>query len=144
MMTLRIGRRIMARGVRKEIGFTLIEVLLSVMILSFGLIVVNQTLLRSLSHLSYSQARFQANQVMERKIFETRKKAWSEKKRPPSRDNGVLLENRTSYSFESQSVSVRGSKFLYEVRMAIHWLDSGKEKGFSRTFYIQLPYVVQA
>jgi len=142
MTTLRTGKASFKKifVLKSSAGFTLVEVILSVVILSIGLVAVNQTLLRSLSILSYSQTRFQANRLMENKIWEIQNQASVKKKAPPSKEDGVLLGAKRTFTYQLQSVSVRGSAFLYEIRMAIHWLESGQDKGLSRSFYALLPY----
>ena len=141
-MTLQIGKRNQKGHLipRASAGFTLIEVILSVVIHSVGLVAVNQTLLHSLSVLSYSQTRFQANRLAENKMWEIQNQTFSKNQPPPRRDEGVLLGTNRTFSYQLQSVSVRGSEFLYEIRMVIHWLESGREKGLSRNFYARLPY----
>ncbi len=144
MTTLITGSSVPEHSALKKNGFTLIEVLISVMILSFGLIAVNQTLLQSLSILNYAQTRFQASRAAEKKIFEIQNQAWHQKKAPKPKESGVLLGDRKTFTYLLQSAGVRGSEFLYEVRMAIQWLESGKEKGLTRSFYARLPYVPKA
>ncbi len=120
-------------------GFSLIEVLLSVVILSTGLVLINQTLLRSLTAADYANTRARADQAVEKKIWEVKSLAWAERSRPPAREEGVLLEGKETFPYELQSVGVRGSDFLYEVRLAVKWLNSGREKGLTRAFYARLP-----
>ncbi len=129
---------------KSQTGFTLMEVILSVMILSVGLIAVNQTLLRSLSILHFSETRFEANRLAENKIWEIQDAALHHGKAPQRKEEGVLLGARKTFSYQLQALTVRGSDFLYEIRMAIHWLEAGKENGLSRSFYARLPTPAQS
>ncbi len=129
---------------KSQNGFTLMEVILSVMILSIGLIAINQTLLRSLSLLHYSETRFEANRFAENKIWEIQDAAFHQGKAPQRKEEGVLLGSHKTFSYHLQAVTVRGSEFLYEIRMAIHWLEAGKENGLSRSFYARLPTLTQS
>jgi len=121
-------------------GFSLVEVLLSVVILSAGLVAVNQTLLQSLAAADYVNTRAQADQASEKKIWEIKNSAWVDRVPPPLREEGMLLEGRNVFPYQVRSVSVRGSRFLHEVRLSARWVDSGRQKGLTRTFYARLPY----
>lgn len=143
MMMLIIGKTPQRTWGALAQGFTLIEVMLSVTLLSLGLIAVNQTLLSSLSILNYSDTRFDADQAAQHKIFEIQDQALHHKQAPRAKEEGVLLRGRKTFSYLLQSVSVRGSQSLYEVRLRVQWLDAGKEKGLNRTFYARVPSIPQ-
>ncbi len=131
-----LGRFFPASGQR---GFSLIEALLSVVILSIGLVLINQALLYSLTASDYANTRAEVNQSADKKIWEVKNAAWSQGVIPPFREEGVLLEGKDSFPYEMRSVGVRGSQFLYEVRLKVNWLNSGRQKGLTRTFYARLP-----
>ena len=138
-MILRIGKRQGTCLGSGQNGFTLIEVMLSVVLLSVGLVAINQALLKSLSTLAYLQTRGQANSITQNKIWEIQSAAWNQNEAPSRKEDGVLLGTHQAFNYKLQSVTVRGSELLYEIRLAVRWLESGKELGLQRSFYARLP-----
>ncbi len=120
-------------------GFSLIEVVLSVIVLSVGLIAVNQTLLFALSSLNYADIRMQADQLAEEKIWEVQSTARHSAQKPPVREEGEILGSDRAFNYILQSVAVRGSSYLYESRLSLEWRDSGKKNKIVRHFYASLP-----
>lgn len=140
MMMLPIGKNGSVQGLRlAQAGFSLIEVLLSVVILSAGLVLINQTLLQSLVAADYANTRARADRAANKRIWEVKSLVWTERARPPVKEDGVLLEDKDTFTYQINSTGVRGSQFLYEVRLSLKWLNSGREKGLTRAFYARLP-----
>lgn len=137
MMTLPIGNSKTCIRLQEQGGFSLIEVVLCVVLLSVGLIAINQTLLKSLSTLSYIEHRYEADRIAQNQIWEIQNQAWYEKKSPLPRDKGVLLGSSKTFSYDLRSAQL--SAFLYEVRLTVEWPESGKNKGLTRAFYASLP-----
>jgi prepilin-type N-terminal cleavage/methylation domain-containing protein len=129
---------------RRQVGFSLVEVMICVVILSLGLFSVNQTLLRSLSSLHYIETRFEANRVAENKIWEIQNQALHQKVAPGSRESGTLLGADKTFEYEASAHPIDHMNRLYKVRFVVRWLESGREKALIRNFYIRFPYVAQS
>lgn len=139
-MTLPTGKR-RPRGQgklkRDAAGFTLIEVLLSVVILSAGLVAVDQILLRLAGHTGYLEHRGEASRLAANKKWEAEQEA--EKKGSAPTGQGVLLGARKAFSYQLKSKGVEGQAGLLEMELAVGWEESGIKKDIHRTFYLSLP-----
>jgi type II secretory pathway pseudopilin PulG len=122
-----------------QVGFSILEVVLSVVLVSVGLVAVSQTSLFSLSTLNYANVRFEANRAAEEKIWEVQNQALRWGQRPPATEEGQLLGTERIFAYHLQSVPLQGSSFLFEVRLSVQWLSSGKRNTLNRDFYARLP-----
>ncbi len=122
-----------------ESGFSLIEVILSVVILSVGLIAINRTLLNSLSVLGYSKTRSEAERVASNKIWEIQSLAIHQNIKPEASESGELLAQTKTFSYNLLSAPAGGMDLLREVRLQVKWPESGRIQGLKRAFYVLLP-----
>lgn len=122
------------RMLKSQSGFTLIEIILSVVILSVGLIAVDQILLSSLTTLRYVKTRAEADRVLTHKIWEVENQVKHTHRFPATPDTGVLLGTDKTFTYYLQSNSE--SAFLKQMRLSVNWPDAGRMQGISRTFYV--------
>ena len=125
---------------KSQSGFSLIEVMLCVVMLSVGLVAVNRTLLTSLGAMSFAVMRAEADRVTADKVWEIQSNARNRNQPPASSESGTLLGSEKTFEYDLKSAAT-GNGRLREVRLAVHWKNSGKEQGLTRAFYVLLPNV---
>lgn len=133
-MTSLIGKR-GGRG-----GFTLIEVLVSVVILMAGVIVIDQILLVSMSRLGFLEHRFEANRLLTNKIWEVQDLINRTGAAPKNFDDSVLMGSERVYNYAMQSKSVGKTAGLYQADFRISWTEAGWAKKILRSYYFGIPY----
>lgn len=122
----------------KTKGFTLIEVMLCVVVLSIGLVAVNQTMLKSLDVIRYVLTRAEADRVANLKIWEIHSDAKHRQEAPPANERGTLLGTDKVFRYQLQAAEEGGNK-LYRVRIRLDWTETSKSRGLTRDFYVRLP-----
>jgi len=129
-----------AGGIRLRAGgFTLIEVLLSVLILSVGLIGVFRPLLASMSALEFIGNRSEASRLMIHLIWKHQEESRVLGEIVERLGQGELVgaESVYHYSLKAEPLSSRGR--LYQVDYKISWHEGGRNKSLSRGAYLLLP-----
>jgi prepilin-type N-terminal cleavage/methylation domain-containing protein len=131
--------RAIRHGSRK--GFTLIEVILSIMILALGIISVQRVFIGTLSALSVIENWSQAERLLEEKIWslgrEVREQGRKFKKR---QDSGMLLGLDRTYQYEVSIREISSDANLMEAQAAVFWGKQGVSRSIKRTFYLMVPY----
>jgi len=130
----------MFRSGRKK-GFTLIEVILSVVILTVGVISVQKILIGSLSALSIIENWDQAEWLLQGKIWEVERKIREKPKgfQPTQKHETLLGKNRT-YQYDLNIRSISPGNNLMEAAAEISWENRGIRRSISRVFYLLVPY----
>ncbi len=117
-------------------GFTLVEVIIAVSILSLGVVFIFHILLHSLDILEY------CSQLLWGSIW-AQEKMWQEesllkvKRYPKSLDSGSFTIDRTSYLWRFWSYLGSGSASLYKLNLTLY-TTKGKRLGlFSKYAYLK-------
>jgi len=121
-------------------GFTLVEVMLSVVILMAGVIVIDQILLASMSRLSFLEHRFEANRLLANKIWEVQDLINRTGTAPKNFDDSVLMGHERVYNYAMQAKPVGKSGDLYRADFRIAWTEAGWAQKIVRTYYLGMPY----
>jgi prepilin-type N-terminal cleavage/methylation domain-containing protein len=124
---------------KREGGFTLIEVLISVAILACGIIAVNRVLLSLVGALNYAEGRMDANRLISNKIWELKDQTRRTRKWVKMQDNGKLYGGVKVYDYEVSSQALDPGNFLYELRVRLGWQSSGRKNVLDRFAYLVLP-----
>jgi prepilin-type N-terminal cleavage/methylation domain-containing protein len=119
-------------------GITLIEVLISVVILSGGLIVVYQPLLKSLGVLSYLEQRSEASRMANEFLWKLQREATQSGNVPTEGAAGELLGRSRAYQFRIDMRDVVNSERLLEAKLAISWRSGGKKRQIQRVTYVSV------
>jgi prepilin-type N-terminal cleavage/methylation domain-containing protein len=122
-------------------GFTLIEVVLSIVVLAVGLVFVQRTLLGSFTALNTIEHWSQAEQILDEKIWDVKRRV---------REQGRTVQR------ESQNEMFLGNEKVYRGNMDIHWMDpqgrlikvnaqiawgrTGMSHIIKRTIYLWVPH----
>lgn len=127
-------------SLRKAEGFTLIELLLAIVILSAGLVVIDQILLASVSALSYVDNRTEANRVLANKIWETQDQAYRLKKKFSAGGTGIVTGSEKTFNYSLEKTGAVSGGRLYPFKMSLRWDQTGKSKAISRSFFVWIPH----
>ena len=115
-------------------GFTLIELLICIVILSAGIVVIDQVLLASVSALSYVDNRTDANRMMANKIWEIGAEVEQSGKFIRKKDAGVMSAGAQKIDYELHSWPI-DSATLFGTELTLRWEQTGRKKSITRTFY---------
>lgn len=120
---------------RRKNGMTLLEVLVSVVILGVALVAVYQPLLFSLNALNFVGSRLEASHLMSGMIWEFREKARASGKIPKSKGAETLMGNQKTYEFR---IVTHGSteNDPVDVNALIEWDAGRQKKSIRRAFYV--------
>lgn len=122
-------------------GFTLIEVILSIMILAFGIVSVQRVFLGSLSAFSVIENWSQAERLLEGKIWEIGREVHEKgKKFQKRKDSGLLLGSDRVYQYDLSVREISPDAHLMEAKAAVSWGNQGRGHSIKRTFYLRVPY----
>lgn len=129
-------------GKKKNKGFTLIEVMVSVAILSIGLLVIIQGFSSSLNTLRICQNNLEASLFAEEKMAELEIYSKQEKKGFGPDLSGVLPgAGNLSFEWRIGLAPETGYEGLNKVLNIVSWIE-GKRKGVnSLTTFLLIPYV---
>ena len=124
--------QINARG-----GFSLIEVLLSVSMLSVGLILVYQPFLRGVSSLGYARDRLEASSLLGGYTWELENEILQQGQlKPLSRHLILLGKNKTFDATAVARMVKRETRALYETEIVLSWVHDGRRKSVTRNTYL--------
>ena len=115
-----------------------LEVLLSVIILSVGIIAVYQPLLVSLGALNYADDRMEADYLLSKKLWVLENETAQGNLDGLASDETLLGRNKPyRYQAFSQPV-VTGEQELQQVRLKMSWKDGGRDRSVIRELYLKL------
>ena len=126
---------------KPKAALTLIEVLISVSLLSIGIVAVYKPLLNSLSVLSYVEVHSEAGRlasnflwILEEKVRETGSFSI------PSETGSFTGQTRT-YQYRLISRDVGSTHDLHEITLLVSWDSGGLTRQMSRMAYLMVPPV---
>ncbi len=129
-----------SRNCRKK-GFTLVEVILSVVILTVGVISVQKILIGSLSALSVIENWDQSEWLLQGKIWEVKRRIQEKPQGfQPARKHEILLGKNRTYQYDLNIRSISPDNNLMEAEAEISWENRGIRRSVSRVFYLMVPY----
>lgn len=119
-------------------GFTLIEIMLAVVILSFGLVLVLRSFATALDGITRSENVKAASYLLEEKMEEIKEKAKEEdgiKRGTSSGQFTVLTPRRCEWSLEVVPSGV--DEDLNEVKLEISWQEGKSKRSLFGTTYLE-------
>jgi len=124
-MMLLIGKR------KRNKGFLLVEVMVSISILSIGLLLVLNSFFRSIKAVEVSRDYFKAGLLLENKIYELLNKGTEEGVWEGSFDD---FNKRFSWNLDARTIE---ESPLNEINLKVSWGGKDKEKDISISTYIK-------
>jgi len=122
---LLIGKR------KRNKGFLLVEVMVSISILSIGLLLVLNSFFRSIKAVEVSRDYFKAGLLLENKIYELLNKGTEEGVWEGSFDD---FNKRFSWNLDARTIE---ESPLNEINLKVSWGGKDKEKDISISTYIK-------
>ncbi|MBN1586610.1 MAG: type II secretion system protein [Candidatus Omnitrophica bacterium] len=118
----------------KNNAFTLVELLLAVSVLAFGLSMILQGYLTSLKALNRTEELITASVLLESKMDEVLETSTEEKGIQPGFASGDFEEfGDKRHRWELRARSVAEMPMVYEVELAVLWEESGRERAVTST-----------
>ncbi|MEK7850185.1 MAG: prepilin-type N-terminal cleavage/methylation domain-containing protein [Candidatus Omnitrophota bacterium] len=120
---------------RRTLSFTLIEVMVTVSVLSFGILLLYHSFFISVDSVQYASNRLNAQIWLD-------VKAWEEKDAfaraggamPTASEAGVVKLNGRDFIFQSSIQPLEAD--LYTLTLALSWKESGKERSLFYATYL--------
>ena len=117
-------------------GMTLVEVLLALTVLSFGLIFVYRPLLSSLNALAHAEARLEAGRLMADQIWELQARLQSDAWITGAVDSHTVLGARQPYALTWRIAPLVSDGGLAEASLVLSWTAGGKKWQVKRNLYL--------
>ncbi len=134
-----MGQAGRGRRVDKRSGLTLIEVLVSVVILSLGLVAVYGPLLMSLGAMEEADSRLEAGRLLSNHIWLTEENVLRARRKPDTGKTGILMGSEKTYPYVMAARALDGEETLYQANFALTWKGAFASKRLLRSVYVLAP-----
>ena len=124
-MTLRTGSN----------GFTLIEVMVTVAVLSLGTLIIHQGFLRSADVLVHYNSQLAAEEWADNKLWAVKESLFFTDENSAEGSNGTFEEAGRIFNWSLESNPVPGTDELYLIRMNLSWNEGNKPVSLVKTAY---------
>lgn len=122
-------------------GFTLIEVILSIMILALGIVSVQRVFMGSLSALSVVENWSEAERLLDAKIWNLKREVLEHGKKFKKQDaKELILGSHRTFQYDISMREMSTDAYLMEAKAMISWGGRGIGHSIKRTFYLKVPY----
>ncbi|MFA6358167.1 MAG: prepilin-type N-terminal cleavage/methylation domain-containing protein [Candidatus Omnitrophota bacterium] len=140
MMMLLTGNKRTLRASRALRGFTLIEIMISIAILSTGLILVLQGFTYTLNVLRISQDNLETSLLAEEKIAETEIDIKQNKSAFLQDASGDLQSNNIEFKWQVKLTPDREYEDLYEAVTTVLWKEGRRNGSSVFSTYLTIPH----
>lgn len=123
----------------KQRGFTLIEVLLSVVILSIGIIGVSRPFLASLNSLDYLNRRSEVSRLLTQKYWELESESEKLGQLNQRAGKGDLVGSRDMYHYKMRATPVPPGEGLHRLDFRVSWSQAGTHKTLDKEMFLYVP-----
>lgn len=123
----------------KARGLTLIEVLVSVIILSLGLVAVYGPLLLSLAVFDEAHARLEAGRLLSNHIWLLEEEVLRTRRKLPAEQSGILMGAEKAYEYLVAARALDDEGTLYQASFAVGWKGAPRQRRILRTVYVLGP-----
>ena len=127
-------------NIKNRSGFTFIEIMATITILSFGIVFIYKALLISLDHQNYLDYRSYGMNLMDHKIEFAQFKLQAIGSIPSSESlvvhTAVLNNRRIPFKLTTTSERLEGLSDIFKIDMRLSWKIRGKDYSYLRSAYI--------
>lgn len=120
---------------KQNLGFTLIEVILSVMVFSIGLTAVYRPLISSLDAIDYAESRLEMNRLVSNQIWEW-EQVVKQSGYPLTNNKGILLGGKKAFHYFADIRTIGLEPLLQQVKIKVEWTGLGRKQQTSREIYV--------
>ena len=116
-------------------GFTLIEVMVTVVILSLGTLVIHEGLLRSADVLVHINNKLVAEEWFKDKAWDTEESLFFSEEDSGQAASGTFTEANRNFDWTVEATPVSGGNKLYLINLNLLWHEGYKEVRSNKAFY---------
>lgn len=129
LMMLRIGTK----------GLSLVELMVAVAILSFGIVILYEAFFTCLNAFSYSQNRLDTQRWMDEKIWQTQDELIRSGSLIMSENTGSFMEKNKNFTWKIalNLIEQAADSFLYKVSLDVSWKEAQRDVKLSQVAYVQ-------
>lgn len=116
-------------------GFSLIEVMVTLCLLSLGIVMIHQSLLSSLNTITFLSNRLNAGFELGNRLWEIEESLKSAKDIAQLPKSVRSLSNGLDFDCTFDAKELDASKKLYQIQATLSWLEQGRNKRLVRSAY---------
>ena len=128
-------------SLKKKIGFTLIEVMVTVSILAFGIVAIYEALFICLDTFSYYSNSLQAQTWLEEKIWEVQDELIRQEYISTGQTNGTVKIRNKMFNWRTGLNRIGGDQSLYRLDLSLGWTEGNRKPNISREVYVLNPRI---
>lgn len=132
------GKRCRRNGSSKK-GFTLIELIMTVAILSFGIVSIYEALFVSADVYGYYTNYLNIQGWMSEKIWDVQKELITSQTLDIERESGQIVRNHKTFDWMMTVMLIDETQGLYRINITLSWNEGGKRVSTSRQAYVMPP-----
>jgi len=120
-------------------GFTFIEIMVTLVVLSLGIVAIFQSLFISLTNISYLNSRLYANMMLDDRIAKTERMLRAYNALPLDLDPQELVDigvKMIQFNPKMNISQVKGFIDVYRIDISYSWEENGREIRIGRAAYI--------
>ena len=122
-------------GNKRSRGFTLVEIMVTAAVLSFGLVCVYQSLFICLDTLKYCNNYLNVLPQINEKIWLTQDVLKTSGPTAQLETEGNFTSGKKVFDWVLSYLLVDESEYLYQITMDVKWKEANRSAGLSRTAY---------
>ena len=129
----------MVNKCKKNKGFTLVEVMMTVAILSFGIVSIYEALFVSLDAYGYYTHYFNTSDWIGEKIWEVQSELINSGALNEEQTSGKIVRDHKAYDWLMTVSLLDPTQGLYKVRVILSWQEGNKKVDTTREVYLLPP-----
>ncbi|MFH0796391.1 MAG: prepilin-type N-terminal cleavage/methylation domain-containing protein [Candidatus Omnitrophota bacterium] len=121
--------------INRKRGFTFVEIMVTLAVLSFGLVVIYQSFLICVNALSYYSTSLEVREWLDGKTWEIDDKISRTKTPLPSSNSGTFIVRNKPVFWQGDIQSISRDANEYRITLSCFWKEGRRQINLSRTFY---------